>query len=227
MKLIIFDIDGTLLTVDRAVTRGVVAAVLSEVHGYDGTLPEYDYSGRTDRRILLDLSALAGCDSDGRLEELEHSLVANWSRALRPGNITIHPGVHVLLEKLVAADGVAVGILTGNLEPAAHLKLRLAGLDHYFSFGAYGSDALDRDELPAIALERARAALDVDVHHDRAVIVGDSHRDIGCAKFSGIRSLAVATGVQDLDYLTSFAPDAAVASLLEADYLHSFISSPI
>jgi phosphoglycolate phosphatase-like HAD superfamily hydrolase len=225
MKLIIFDIDGTLLSVDRDVTRSVVAAVLRDVYGYDGPLPEYDFSGRTDRRILLELSELVGCDPSGRLPELEEALVSNWKRVLVAEDITIHPGVIELLERLAATDGVALGILTGNLEPAAHLKLGLAGLDRFFSFGAYGSDALDRDELPAIALDRARAVLDVDVHRDRAVIVGDSHRDIGCAKFSGIRSLAVATGTHDLDYLTSFAPDAAVASLLEADYLHSFISS--
>lgn len=226
VKLVIFDIDGTLLRVDHSVTRQVVSAVLSDVHGYDGALPEYEYSGRTDRRILIDLCELAGCDSDGELEAMEQSLVSNWQRLLAPEHITLCPGVPELLDRLSTTEGVALGLLTGNLQPAAELKLRLAGIDHYFTFGSYGSDALDRDELPPIALERARQALNIDVVRERALIVGDSHRDIGCAQASGIRSLAVATGTHDIDWLRSFSPDAAITSLLDTGYLNSFISSP-
>src|SRR5688572_14145466 len=114
MKLIIFDIDGTLLSVDHAVTRQVVSGVLSDVHGYSGPLPEYEFAGRTDRRILRDLSELVGRNPEGRLEELEEALVENWHRRLEPEHIRIHEGVVELLDLLATTEGVALGILTGN-----------------------------------------------------------------------------------------------------------------
>jgi len=127
---------------------------------------------------------------------------------LRPGDVTAKPGVGPLLEALAAEPRVTLGLLTGNLEPCARAKLAPLGVNHYFPFGAYGSDHEDRYRLPAVALERARSVVGVAFEGADLVIVGDSVHDVLCGRGLGVRAAAVATGRTPRTRLAEMAPDA-------------------
>jgi phosphoglycolate phosphatase len=222
MKLILFDIDGTLVNVDAGVTRGAIREVLAGGLGHDVEL-----HGKTDRQIMLELCEALGHGADdahARLDAMERILVGHWERHLDPGNVTLLPGVVELLDRLSVTDGVMLGLLTGNVETAARLKLAPHDLNRYFSFGSFGSDAVSRADLPPIALRRASRIAGRELAFERTLIVGDSHRDIACARAWGIRAMAVATGVLSAQALREHAPDALCDSLLESDYIFDFIN---
>lgn len=230
MKLILFDIDGTLLSVDRALSRRVIAATLESGLGFSSDVPEYEYSGKTDRRILFDLATLVGVDpttARRRLPELQRWLEVHWTAFLDPRHVGLHPGVERLLRYCESREDVRLGLLTGNLAAGAHSKLRAAGIEHYFTVGAYGCDAEDRNDLPPIALRRATERFGYRFAPEHTVVIGDSHRDIRCARAWGMRSLAVTTGRFDRASLQRHRPDAIVESLDDASYVQSFLDEEL
>jgi phosphoglycolate phosphatase-like HAD superfamily hydrolase len=176
-----------------------VAAVhdaLREVYGItDPRGAKVEAAGRTDVEIARDISLLSGVSAerfdDGR-DDFRAACVAAYAR-LCPDDLSAYvaPGVPDVLDALHGRDGVILGLLTGNLEPVARLKLARAGLGDYFEpgVGGFGSDHEDRTELPAIA--RARAG---GYPRAQTVIIGDTPRDIACARADGLRCIAVATG---------------------------------
>ncbi|HVK40587.1 MAG TPA: HAD hydrolase-like protein [Candidatus Kapabacteria bacterium] len=229
VKLILFDIDSTLVSVARPVIQSLTRRLLGEALDYHEALEGYELHGKTDRQIIRELREIAGDATDGGGgngdvgSAMERMIVEHWRDHLNEETVELMPGVTALLDDLDARDDVALGLLTGNLEESAHLKLAIHDLDRYFPFGAYGSDSERRVELPPIALDRARMHHGIAIEYDRTLIVGDSHRDIECARAWGIRALAVATGSLDLDTLRSHGPDAAVESLLDRTYLDTFL----
>jgi phosphoglycolate phosphatase-like HAD superfamily hydrolase len=169
---------------------------LREVYGItDPRGAKVEAAGRTDVEIARDISLLSGVSAerfdDGR-DDFRAACVAAYAR-LCPRDLSgyVAPGVPGVLDALHARDGVTLGLLTGNLEPVARLKLARAGLREYFEpwVGGFGSDNEDRTELPAIA--RARAG---GYPRAQTVIIGDTPRDIACARADGLRCIAVATG---------------------------------
>ena len=154
---------------------------------------------------------------------MEELLIEGWRRHLDETNVELLPGVRDLLERLSRMDNVRLGLLTGNVEAGARLKLAPHDLNRYFPHGSFGSDAIDRNQLPPIALERATAHEGYPFTFGQTLIIGDSHRDIACARAWGISALAVATGVLSLDTLLGHAPDAACDTLLESDFIFEFI----
>jgi phosphoglycolate phosphatase len=176
-----------------------VAAVheaLREVYGItDPRGAKVEAAGRTDVEIARDISLLSGVSAerfaDGR-DDFRAACVAAYAR-LCPDDLSAYvaPGVPDVLDALHGRDGVILGLLTGNLEPVARLKLARAGLGDFFEpgVGGFGSDHEDRTELPAIA--RARAG---GYPREQTVIIGDTPRDIACARADGLRCIAVATG---------------------------------
>jgi phosphoglycolate phosphatase len=154
-----------------------------------------DAAGRTDLAIARDICLLSGVSAErfdrGR-DDFRVAAVAAFAR-LCPDDLSAHvaPGVTDVLEALAVRDGTRLAILTGNLEPIARLKLRRAGLAHYFEdgVGGFGSDSEDRLDLPAIARRRAGG-----YPRARTVIIGDTPRDIACARADGLRCIAVTTG---------------------------------
>ena len=121
------------------------------------------------------------------------------------------PGVTALLEALESETEVTLGLLTGNLEPTARLKLSPLDANRFFAFGAFGSDHEDRYQLPKIALGRARTAVGIPVEGPDAVIIGDSVHDVLCGRDIGVRAVAVATGKTPLEHLSAAGPDALLA----------------
>jgi phosphoglycolate phosphatase len=194
--LLLFDVDGTLLLKATAAHAEAVHEALREVYGIgDLSAVRVEAAGRTDyeiaRAICLQLGVTAERFDAGR-QEFRIACVAAYAR-LCPEDLSefVAPGVTDVLEALAARDGTRLALLTGNLEPIARLKIRRAGLGRFFEpgQGGFGSDHEDRTELPAIARRRAG-------HYPRAktVVIGDTPRDIACARADGVRCIAVATG---------------------------------
>ncbi len=199
--LLLFDIDGTLLLGATETHREALHAALREVHGVrdPGAVRAIDPSGRTDGESARALLLAHGVSVE-RIDAGRAALREAACRAyaeLCPVDLsgTVAPGMAALLEELAARDGVGLALLTGNFEPVARLKLARAGIGGFFARGpgAFGSDGEDRAGLPAIA--RRRAGSDGVPHpRERTVVIGDTPRDIACARADGVRCLVVATG---------------------------------
>jgi phosphoglycolate phosphatase-like HAD superfamily hydrolase len=205
MKLILFDIDGTLLWTDGAGRRAIHRALLAEA-GTAGPIDAYRFDGKTDPQIVRELLTLAG-HPDAAAHDLIAAVCRRYVEALRdeldraPDGTRLMPGVAQLLSALEsheAAGRAVVGLLTGNLKGGADLKLRAAGVEpSRFAVGAYGSDSGHRAELPPIAAQRAEERARRPFTGADVVIVGDTPDDVACGRPIGARSVAVATGYYD------------------------------
>ncbi|HEV8303640.1 MAG TPA: HAD family hydrolase [Gemmatimonadales bacterium] len=202
MKLILFDIDGTLLWTDGAGRRAIHRALLDET-GTAGPIEDYRFDGKTDPQIVRELLTLAGhpaAEADERVAAVCRRYVVFLAAELaKPTQATrVFPGVVELLAALEpheAAGRALVGLLTGNLADGAALKLRSAGLDPArFKVGAFGSDSHRRADLPAVAAERAARHTGRTFAGADVVIVGDTPDDVACGRPIGARAVAVATG---------------------------------
>jgi phosphoglycolate phosphatase len=198
VKLVLFDIDGTLMLTDGAGKRAIHRA-LAEVFG--GTGPEdHRFDGKTDPQIVRELMRIVGHSDEhidlrmSRLLELYITFLGEELHA-RPSGITVMPGIHDLLAALRNRDDVILGLLTGNLAAGARAKLIAAGINpDQFRVGAYGSDHEQRGELPAVAQRRTRDELGFDIAGQDVVVIGDTPADIQCGRGIGARAIAVATG---------------------------------
>lgn len=210
MRLFLFDVDGTLLTA-RGAGRLALTRALTEVYGMVGPIDTYDFRGRTDPRIVLDLMQAAGVPGEvvhARLGACFDAYVRELTALLADGmRVQLMPGVGDLVRRLDEREDAVVGLLTGNIEPGARVKLELTGLWPHFRVGAFGSDDIDRRRLPAVACERARQLTGREFTFDRVTIIGDTPLDVDCARACGARAVAVATGFHSKDDLVACAPD--------------------
>ncbi len=182
MKLVLFDIDGTLLT-DRGASRDAFREALRDVYDYDGDLSRYDFSGRTDPQIahmVLKDAGLGHDDIEARLIQLWELYLAGLERNATPDRVRVMPGIRELVAALHDHPEVALALLTGNIERGARLKLGGASLNDYFAFGAFGSDSADRTQLPPVAIRRASTHLGTHFTGRDVVIIGDSIYDVRC-----------------------------------------------
>ncbi|MEO8349226.1 MAG: HAD family hydrolase [Acidobacteriota bacterium] len=217
-RLVLFDVDGTLLSAGRAARDSILAA-LAEVLGWEGPSDGNDFSGKTDPQILRELVM----DSVGRprfeaaLEAVLDRYVEELSRRLSPEAVVVKPGVPALLNRLADEPRVTLGLLTGNIARGARLKLEPTGLNRYFRFGAFGDDSADRYCLPAIAVARAREATGRHFDGGSVVIIGDSVHDVACGRSLGARAIAVATGPTPAERLHAERPDAFFADFSDVE----------
>ena len=235
-RLVLFDIDGTLITC-RGRAGAALAQALAATFGTSGPSDTYRYSGKTDPQIVHELMASAGLPREAvapRLDEVFATYLTTLEGALR-GVATPLAGVRELLDELSRHDDVALGLLTGNIEPGARIKLRAAGLDGYFAVGAFGSDDEVRDRLVPVARERARARWGDAFPGGRTVVVGDAEADVRCARAGGARAVAVASGWTERATLAALAPDAlldslqppaALAAILDDGSSHARLAGP-
>lgn len=210
MQLILFDIDGTLLTAHGA-GRLALAQAMRATYGTAGDMEGYDLRGGTDPRIIRDLLTGAGIPPariEERLPDCFGTYVGILEGLLSDGHpVELMAGVGDVVRALSRRADALVGLLTGNIEAGARAKLRPTGLLPLFRVGAYGSDDPDRRKLPAIACERARALVGRDFARERVVVIGDTPRDIDCAQACGARAVAVATGQHSPAELECCGPD--------------------
>ena len=229
MRLYLFDIDGTLVNAGGA-GRVAVTSALKEVYGTTGAIDGYGFRGRTDGRIVLDLLGDAGWDEadirarlatyfDVYLRELD-ALLADGAR------VRVLPGVAEVVRALSARADAVVGVLTGNIEPGARVKLRSTGLWPLFRVGAFGSDDMDRRRLPAVARRRTLETLGHDIPFDRVTIIGDTPLDVDCARAAGALAVAVATGRYTGDELSACSPDVLFPDLSDVDTVLDALCTP-
>ncbi|MBI4410017.1 MAG: HAD family hydrolase [Gemmatimonadetes bacterium] len=218
-RLILFDIDGTLLTTDGAARRAFHRALL-EVYGTAGPIHAYEFDGKTDPQIARELLHSEGL-SDAAIDRCFPHFWPTYLRHLaaelsQPGQATrLLPGVRELLDALAERDEALVGLLTGNVERGAELKLAAVGLESRFRLGAYGSDHEDRGKLPALAVQRARRLTGRRFRGRDVVIVGDTPNDIACGRPIGGHAIAVATGRHDPAALARAGADAVLPDLAD------------
>lgn len=220
-KLILFDIDGTLLHTGGA-GRDAMEAALTELFGTPGD-PAYHYDGRTDRQIVRELMRGAGF-ADAEIDARMPRTMARYVEGLRERlaeparDVALYPGVAALLDAVEARPDMVLGLLTGNVEPGARLKLAAAGVRfERFAVNAFGSDHEVRGELPAIAHGRMREAFGVTLAGPDVFVIGDTPADIACGRALGARAIAVATGRYPVAALREHAPYAVFADLADTD----------
>ncbi|MNS51196.1 Phosphoglycolate phosphatase [compost metagenome] len=219
-RLILFDIDGTLMGAAGAGRRALKVA-MERTFGPMPHLDGWTFAGKTDPQIYRELLAPRGLDEavlaskmDAVLEEylthLETEMAASPACHLKPG-------IEPLLTALAETEGVTLGLLTGNLERGARMKLDRFGIHHHFKLGAYGSDHAHRPELPPIAVKRAEALTGRKFFGKEIVIIGDTEHDVKCGAALGVKAIAVATGQYTVDELAPHGADHLFADLSETD----------
>ena len=206
MKLLLFDLDGTLLTTDGA-GRTALKLASADVFGVAEDLCNVPIAGNTDSSIGREILAKHGIPfNEASLNRLLGAYLARLVDQLKTHPGRILPGVLQTLDRVTHAS-VGVGLLTGNLRRGADLKLGAHGVKRFFEFGAFGDDDFDRNKLGPIALERAQARYKTGFSADEVFVIGDTPRDVACARAFGARAVAVATGQYSREELAATQPD--------------------
>ena len=218
-KVLLFDIDGTLLKTGFAGFRSL-NRVFSELYGISDAVDGIRPDGKTDPLIIREILAktLPEADPEPEIARISDIYVKYLKEEIydSPG-FTLMPGVAELLPRLSELPEFLLGVATGNLYAGAAIKLQRAGLDAYFHFGGYGSDSEDRAVLLRAAIARAEAYLGEPVHLDRIYVIGDTPRDILCGKAVGVKTVAVATGRSGVEALTTYNPDHVFCDLADIE----------
>jgi len=217
MKLVLLDIDGTILSSSGA-GRASMENALHAVFGTRGPT-SFHYDGKTDKQIVRESMRLEGFDDatiDARMNDTISRYLGGLNSALTDTSrmVRLFDGVHALIEEIHARHDAVLGLLTGNVEDGAKLKLGHVGLDYArFRVNAFGSDHEMRGALPAIAHQRMREAYGVDLDGRDVIVIGDTPADIECGRALGARALAVATGRYTVEELRAHHPFAVFPDL--------------
>ena len=216
--LFLFDIDGTLIDARGAGLAAIEGAV-RDLYGEDIRVPPLDLGGATDAALVEKIFAACGMEPrPAAVSDFYEAYLLRLSEGLRDDEFDgeLLPGVRELLDVLREA-GVMLGLLTGNVEEGARLKLERFGLNEYFAFGAFGHERVDRTELGPLALDRAGKARGRTFCAAETVIIGDTPRDVACGQALGARTIAVATGSSSLAQLSACRPSLLLETLEKPD----------
>jgi len=213
MKLILWDIDGTLVCTGKAGEKALVRAI-ETVTGKAASLEGIDYRGRTDAFIAREIFRHHELPfSERALHEFMELYLTNLQAEMPLSDGKTHPGILDILEQVRHRPDLAQGLLTGNLRRGAEIKLDHYQVWRYFEFGAFADDSHIRNELGPFALRRAKDRHARDFAPEDVFIVGDTPHDIACAKAIGAKSIAVATGHFTLAELAKHEPTALLQDL--------------
>ncbi len=220
MKLVLFDVDGTLIT-SRGAGRRAMRVAFERVFGTAGGIDQYDLRGRTDTRIVHDVMSAEGWEParvKERLDDFFEVYVGGLTTEIGDGrNVITLPGVAAVVECLDRCADAVLGLVTGNIEEGARVKLLPTGLWPRFQVGAFGSDHIDRRRLPSLAARRAHALLGTAFSPRDVIVIGDTPHDIDCARAFGAVAVAVATGQYPGDQLLAESPDLFFEDLGDVD----------
>lgn len=213
MRLLLFDIDGTLLHVQQG-ARTAVRRAVEEVTEQSVSLDGISFSGRTDPAIFQDVLTANGLpDSSALLSDVLSAYTQTARLTIESANVTSLPGAASLVSLFANLTDVFLGLVTGNIESIAFHKLNAVGLADDFSIGGFGSDHANRSKLPALAIDRASTFVGHSFSAENTVVIGDTSHDIACAHATGARSVAVCTGRYNSRDLRTHNPDLLLADL--------------
>ncbi|HEX7879535.1 MAG TPA: HAD family hydrolase [Candidatus Eisenbacteria bacterium] len=223
MKLLLFDIDGTLMT--GGAGRRSLGMAFGEVFRLDAgpldaAMKRVPFNGRTDPAIIRDVAREAGLTDDefeGGMERLYETYLRHLDTNSREPGPALCPGVPELLDQLESRAGIGLGLLTGNIEPGARIKLRGFDLNRYFPAGGFGSDSADRAIIASTARHRFEVLLGAPIPAESVVVIGDTVHDVACGRVNGFRTLAVGTGGVALESMAEAGADMVLADLADTD----------
>ena len=225
MKLILFDIDGTLLT-SIGTGRNAVLEALEKVCDRPIVVDGVQFAGRTDPAIIRDILArneIKGEEVENLLPQVLDAYTSSLMRILTPSSVRIFPGVMKLVRNLHSSETLVLGLLTGNLRETAYLKLHAAGLGSFFRFGAVGSDRELRNDLPEVAAERALSITGLKFAPEKTIVIGDTPHDFECGRVHGAHFIGVSTGKFSRDELAQHEPDLLMDDFTDPSELYAFI----
>jgi phosphoglycolate phosphatase len=213
MKVLLFDIDGTLVNTGGA-GRIAMASAFESVYGCCDKVEGVQFSGRTDRVIARDLALAHGFDDNAAAwKRFRGEYLDRLPEALRISAGRLLPGVEELLDELGQDDDAHLGLLTGNVKEGAKLKLSYYGVWDRFSFGGFGDEHFERNEVAKTAFAAAKDAVDMKIAPSDVWVIGDTPLDVACARAIGANAVAVATGFYNADALAECRPDVLVEDL--------------
>lgn len=216
MKVLLFDIDGTLIDAGGA-GQSAMEQALAEEFGARGPVEGIPTAGRTDRAIAIDLFRFHNVEiSDAHWSRYLASYFRLLPQSLRTNSGVVLPGVIALLKSLRTRDDVMLGLLTGNFSQGARLKLQHYGLADHFDLGGFGDHHLDRDDVARDAWEVVRSRLPA-VQPEQVWVIGDTPADIRCGRAINANVLAVATGIYSAEELTGHQPDLLLSDLSQPE----------
>ena len=219
MKLLLFDIDGTLLLSGGAGLRGMNRA-FEQLYGFSNVLDGITLSGRTDDKIMMDAFAKTNRPfSYPELKKFKRLYFQFIEEEMHTNGVNKRtmPGVDALLPELARREDVHMGLLTGNWEKSGRVKLAHFGLNKYFDFGAFSDDSSNRNDLAPIAMRRFAEQHAIEMKADDVYIIGDTPADIHCANPHGVISVAVAAAAHSMDDLKPHHPDYLFEDLTATD----------
>lgn len=221
MRLVLFDIDGTLVDSGGAGSRSLDLA-LKELFSIEKGFYGVSMAGKTDTQIIKEGLIKHGLSANGNIERVIEAYLKHLLREINNDKKHVKPGIHDLLEKLRRKGEAGMGLLTGNLEQGARIKLEPFGLNEYFPSGAFGSDNEDRNKLLPIAVNRFESLFGIKIEIAHSVIIGDTPRDVECAHIYGAMCIAVATGPYSLHALIKAGADYVLDDLSDTSSLSQF-----
>jgi phosphoglycolate phosphatase-like HAD superfamily hydrolase len=225
IEAVLFDIDGTLLVTGGA---GAVAwqRAFEELHGIEADIGEHTEAGMTDPEIaeIVFREVLGRDGSPAERSQAIGGYLRHLGDAVAESDgYRVMPGIEALLPRLMG-EGIQLGLVTGNIEAAAHIKLARGNLNHYFSFGGYGSDSRDRTELTKRAIERGEQVSGATLTEGACIAVGDTPRDVAAGRGAGIKVVGVATGSYTVEQQREAGADWAIATVADGFPIYEDIS---
>jgi phosphoglycolate phosphatase-like HAD superfamily hydrolase len=232
MRIVLWDIDGTLMrSVRTGAYKEYTIPVLEEIFGTAGRLGDMRVSGMTDLQIIFEALKESEVSQEQIVAEIERLSRRITEEARRvTGNgvefFQLLPGVRETLQALHDHPRYQSALLTGNIKPMAELKMELMGLDQFFTLpGAFGEESHVRRDLPALAADRIRNHLQLDIPSEHFIVIGDTPNDIDCAHHFGARAVAVGTGrFYSDEEILACAPDAIFPDLSDTDLVLSTLA---
>lgn len=227
MKIPLFDIDGTLFKTGSLSHRYSFAYAFEKIYKVKATQTEINPEGMVDNQIIVEVLKLHGLSEEEikpKIKQATNAMTEYMEKHKDDVKPEILPGVLDLLNALKQKN-VPLGLLTGNVEEMAWIKLEKGGIKDFFSFGAFGDKAYKRVELVEHARQNAEKALGRTVDKNELMIIGDTPKDIACAKDAGIQVIAVSTGIFPFEELVDEKPDLAIHSLEEIDSVLKFLNN--
>ncbi len=224
-KLVLFDIDGTLLSMNE-VNRTILGDALRAVYGTEGSTGTHNFAGKLDCTIIHEVMQSAGLSESDIAEKFDlakETYIEMFRTQAKASDVVLMQGIRELLDELSGHSELLLGLLTGNFEESGRHKLLLPQINHYFPFGAFADDGFSRNELPPVAVKKAYQLTGITFSEHNIIIIGDTEHDITCARVLNAKSIAVATGTYSMEELKKHNPHVLYDNLGRTDVVLSEI----